>query len=169
MVGEVQHQRLTFDSFPYKGWLIGSFVRTYTTTRVTSCVTTTSPAPCYYTLLCSTLDVTSPIYYQPCAQLYHCPAACLDQSLGFLNPTICRLSSQGDKYCDKTWQKFCLSFSKLLFCNTVRVVRASWPFDPVYEKWRRATEKILKTSDILDGAEELKIWIQPLVFYLRSF
>ena len=50
MVGEVQHQRLTFDSFPYKGWLIGGFVRTYTTTRVTSCVTTTSHAPCYYTL-----------------------------------------------------------------------------------------------------------------------
>ena len=39
-------------------------MRTYTTTRVTSCVTTTSHAPCYYTLLCSTLDVTSPIYYQ---------------------------------------------------------------------------------------------------------
>ena len=63
-----------------------------------------------HTLLCSTLDVTSPIYYQPCAQLYHCPAACLDQSLGFLNPTICRLSSQGDKYCDKIWQKSCLIF-----------------------------------------------------------
>ena len=126
MVGEVQHQRLTFDSFPYKGWLIGGFVRTYTTTRVTSCVTTTSHAQCYYTLLCSTLDVTSPIYYQPCAQLYHCPAACLDQSLGFLNPTICRLSSQGDKYCDKIWQKFCLSFSKLLFCETCESKLTFW-------------------------------------------
>ena len=170
MFGEVQHQRLTFDSFPYKGWLIGGFVRTYTTTRVTSCVTTTSHAPCYYTHYYAALLMLPHLsIINSCAQLYHCPAACLDQSLGFLNPTICRLSSQGDKYCDKIWQKFCLSFSKLLFCNTVRLVRASWPFDPVYEKWRRATEKILRTSDILDGAEELKIWIQPLVFYLRSF
>ena len=62
-----------------------------------------------HTLLCSTLDVTSPIYYQPCAQLYHCPAACFDQSLGFLNPTICRLSNIATKS-DKNFVSRFLSY-----------------------------------------------------------
>ena len=125
--------------------------------------------------------------YQPCAMLLHTTMQYSWCYLTHLLSTLCTALSLSSsmfwsitgisqhnhlslvKYCDKIWQKFCLSFSKLLFCNKVRLVRASWPFDPVYEKWRRATEKILKTSDILDGAEELKIWIQPLVFYLRSF
>ena len=165
MFGEVQHQRLTFDSFPYKGWLIGGFVRTYTTTRVTSCVTTTSHAPCYYTHYYAPLMLPHPSIINSCAQLYHCPAACLDQSLGFLNPTICRLSSQGDKYCDKIWQQFCLIFYCYCFVTLWDLWEQVDLLISVYEKWRRATEKILKTSDILDGAEELKIWIQPLVFF----
>ena len=110
MVGEVQHQRLTFDSFPYKGWLIGSFVRTYTTTRVTSCVTTTSHAPCYYThFYAAPLMLPHPSIINSCAQLYHCPAACFDQSLGFLNPTICRLSNIATKS-DKNFVSRFLSY-----------------------------------------------------------
>ena len=162
MVGEVQHQRLTFDSFPYKGWLIGGFVRTYTTTRVTSCVTTTSHAPCYYTLLCSTLLSTSLhsfIIVRQHVWINH---------WDFSTQPFVACQVKGTNIATKSDRNF-VSFSKLLFCNTVRLVRASWPFDPVYGKWRRATEKILKTSDILDGTEELKIWIQPFVFYLRSF
>ena len=169
MVGEVQHQRLTFDSFPYKGWLIGGFVRTYTTTRVTSCVTTTSHAPCYYThCYAAPLMLPHPSIINPVHSFIIVQQHVWINQWDFSTQPFVACQVKGTNIATKSDRNL-VSFSKLLFCNTVRLVRASWPFDPVYEKWRRATEKILKTSDILDRAEELKIWIQPLVIYRRSF
>ena len=122
-----------------------------------------------HTLLCSTLDVTSPIYYQLLCTALSLSSSMFGSITGISQPNHLSLVKSRGQILRQNLTAILSHFLLLLFCNTVRLVRASWPFDPVYEKWRRATEKILKTSDILDRAEELKIWIQPLVFYLRSF
>ena len=126
MVGEVQYQRLTFDSFPYKGWLIGGFVRTYTTTRVTSCVTTTSHAPCHYTHYnAAPLMLPHPPIINPVHSFIIVQQHVLINQWDFSTQPFVGCQVKGTNIGRKSDRNF-VSLSKLLFCETCESKLTFW-------------------------------------------
>ena len=126
MESEVQHQRLTFDSFPYKGWLIGGFVRTYTTTRVTSCVTTTSHAPCHYTHYCAApLMLPHPPIINAVHSFIIVQQHVWINHWDFSTQPFVGCQVKGTNIATKSDRNF-VSFSKLLFCETCESKLTFW-------------------------------------------